>query len=299
MKHRFVIEHPLDLGRTLRGTSLWGGTTWQRADASGGWYAERTPDGPATVCLARDGDDVLAEAWGPGAASLMDRVPGLLGEHDDPSAFEPDHHPLVRELARRSVGFRLGRTYTLFPRLVSAILGQRVTGKQGKSALRSIAWRWGEQAPGPREDLRLLPSADTLASTPYYAFHPLGVERNRAATVIRVARHARWLERSVNMSFELAHRRLQHIPGIGPWTSGVVVSLALGDPDSLPIGDYNLPSMIAWNLAGEARADDDRMLELLAPWTGQRGRVARMVKGGGRKAPRFGPRVEIFDITKA
>ena len=32
----------------------------------------------------------------------------------------------------------------------------------------------------------------------------------------------------------------------------------LGDPDAVPIADYHLPNWVAWNLVGEARADDDR-----------------------------------------
>ena len=41
----------------------------------------------------------------------------------------------------------------------------------------------------------------------------------------------------------------------------------------MPVGDYHFPNTVAWALAGEARADDDRMLELLSPYAGQRGRV--------------------------
>ena len=56
----------------------------------------------------------------------------------------------------------------------------------------------------------------------------------------------------------------------------------------MPVGDYHLPNTVAWALAGEARADDDRMLELLAPFAGQRGRVVRLLKAGGISAPKFG-----------
>ena len=44
------------------------------------------------------------------------------------------------------------------------------------------------------------------------------------------------------------------------------------------------PNLVAWNLAGEPRADDARMLALLEPFRGQRGRVLRLL-GLGR-APR-------------
>ena len=67
--------------------------------------------------------------------------------------------------------------------------------------------------------------------------------------------------------------KLALLPGVGPWTVGSVLGPALGDPDAVPVGDFHFPNIVAWNLAGEARGDDQRMLELLEPFRGQRGRV--------------------------
>ena len=83
---------------------------------------------------------------------------------------------------------------------------------------------------------------------------------------------------------------LRLIPGVGPWTVGSVLGPALGDADAVPVGDFHFPHIVAWNLAGEARATDDRMLELLAPYEGQRGRVLRALVRTGQGAPAFGPR---------
>ncbi len=49
--------------------------------------------------------------------------------------------------------------------------------------------------------------------------------------------------------------------------------------------------MVAWALAGEARGTDERMLELLEPYRGQRGRVLRLLELAGVRAPRYGPRM--------
>jgi 3-methyladenine DNA glycosylase/8-oxoguanine DNA glycosylase len=64
----------------------------------------------------------------------------------------------------------------------------------------------------------------------------------------------------------------------------------LGHPDAVVVGDYNLPHLIAFHLAGEERADDARMLELLEPYRGQRGRVIRWIAAAGRHPPRRGAR---------
>jgi NAD(P)-dependent dehydrogenase (short-subunit alcohol dehydrogenase family) len=63
------------------------------------------------------------------------------------------------------------------------------------------------------------------------------------------------------------------------------------DPDAISVGDYHMPDTVAWALAGEPRADDARMLELLEPYLGQRGRVQRLLEVGRVTAPRYGPRM--------
>jgi len=44
-----------------------------------------------------------------------------------------------------------------------------------------------------------------------------------------------------------------------------------------PRGDLHLPHVVSWALAGERRGTDERMLELLEPYRGQRGRVVRLL----------------------
>jgi 3-methyladenine DNA glycosylase/8-oxoguanine DNA glycosylase len=74
--------------------------------------------------------------------------------------------------------------------------------------------------------------------------------------------------------------------------------VALGDPDAVSEGDFHLPNLVAWNLAGEPRGTDERMLQLLEPYRGQRGRVQRLLEAGGTGAPRFGPRMRIHSIGR-
>jgi 3-methyladenine DNA glycosylase/8-oxoguanine DNA glycosylase len=88
-----------------------------------------------------------------------------------------------------------------------------------------------------------------------------------------------------------AYAALQAFPGIGPWTAAEVGLRAFGDPDAVSIGDFHLPNMVAFALAGEPRGTDERMLELLEPYRGHRGRVIRLLELGGTAAPRYGPRV--------
>jgi 3-methyladenine DNA glycosylase/8-oxoguanine DNA glycosylase len=76
-----------------------------------------------------------------------------------------------------------------------------------------------------------------------------------------------------------------------------VAAVALGDPDAVSVGDYHLPHLVAWALAGKPRGDDALMLELLEPFRGNRGRVLRLLELGGHHAPRFGPRRPLRSIA--
>ena len=124
----------------------------------------------------------------------------------------------------------------------------------------------------------------------YFDLHPLGLERRRAEVIIRSAARAAAIEGLAAIDPADARSRLERLPGIGPWTAAEVARVAWGDPDALSVGDYHIPNLVAFALAGEPRADDARMLELLEPYRGQRGRVQRLLELSGMSAPRYGPR---------
>jgi 3-methyladenine DNA glycosylase/8-oxoguanine DNA glycosylase len=284
-----VVDGPLDLRRTLAIHQRGSGDPTMRTIAGRIVRATRTADGPATVALLQSGDRVEAEAWGPGAERLLEAVPGLIGAEDDRAAFDARHHPLVAELDRRHRGIRIGRTGAVLEALVPAILEQKVTGTEAWRGLRGLVRGWGEPAPGPF-GLRLLPEPAAIAAIPYHAFHPIGVERRRADLVRRVADRAIRFEEVHGQSREAAYARLTPLPGIGPWTAAEVMLRAAGDPDAVSVGDFHLPNLVAFTLAGELRGTDERMLELLEPWRGQRARVIRLLETSGLRPPAFGPR---------
>jgi 3-methyladenine DNA glycosylase/8-oxoguanine DNA glycosylase len=269
-----------------------------RFEASGSaWRATRTPDGPVTLFIEARQGTVRARAWGPGAAWALARVDGLIGLDDRPDALVPQHR-VIADATRRLRGLRIGRTESVLEALAPAILEQKVLGDEARRAWVGLIRRYGEDAPGP-PGLRIPPSAEVLAGLPYYAYHPFGVERRRADLIRAVARDAPRLERFGQTAVAPAgdpapaYARLRAIPGIGPWTAAEVGIRAFGDPDAVSLGDFHLPNIVAWALAGEPRGTDERMLELLEPYRGQRGRVLRLLElsgvGPGRRAPRLSP----------
>jgi 3-methyladenine DNA glycosylase/8-oxoguanine DNA glycosylase len=289
-ERRIRPELPVDLGLTLGRLAHGSGDPTVKVEPGGIWRATRTPDGPATQRIARDGGTVVVQAWGPGAEWLLETAPDLLGLHDDPSGFQPSH-PLVRELHRRFRALRIGRTTAVVEALIPAILEQKVVGREARASFRALVRTLGEPAPGP-QPLMLQPDPRLLAETPYWAYHPLGIERKRARVLQEVGARARRLDQVESPD------QLRAIQGIGAWTAAEVAAVAFGDPDAVSVGDYHLPHLVAWALAGEPRGTDERMLELLAPFAGHRGRVTRLLETSGLQAPRFGPRLPVRSIAR-
>lgn len=293
MKRSFDCS-PLDLGLTLRPLQHGKYDPMLRLTRNEAWRATRTPDGPATQHLHVVGGRVEVEAWGPGARWALEHSPELVGCTDDRSAFAPEH-PGLRELHRTNPGLRVPRSLAVMEVLIPTILEQKVTGAGARRSYRGLIRSFGEKAPGPF-GLSLLPEPKTLASIPYEDLHPLGVERRRAMTIKIACSYAPRLEQAGSLSLAEGRKRLLALPGIGEWTTALVAGAAWGDPDAVELGDFHVPHIVSWYLAGEPRGSDARMLELLEPFTGHRGRVIRLIEAAGVRPPRYGPRREIADI---
>jgi 3-methyladenine DNA glycosylase/8-oxoguanine DNA glycosylase len=288
---------PLALGLVLSPLRRGSGDPTMARTADGAWWrATRTPDGPATLRLAgAAGGEVEVQAWGEGAERAVAGAPELVGARDALDGFAPSG--LVAELHRRHPGLRLPRSLAVFEAIVPSILEQKVVGVEARAAWRGLVRALGEPAPGPG-GLLLPPTPAALRAYPGWAFHRLGVELKRANTVRMAASYGRRLDALAALDGVEARRRLQLLPGVGPWTAAEVAAVALGDADAVPVGDYHIPHMVTWAMAGEPRGSDERMLELLEPYAGHRGRVVRLLELSGLGAPRRGPRMPLRRIQR-
>ena len=288
---RTLVPPPrYDLARSLGRLAVVPGDPTIRATATEAWWATRTPDGPGTLHLRRSGGALTAAAYGPGAAWLLERADAVAGLRDDVSGFDASPHEVVARLWHLHNGVRLPATGRVFHHLVPAILGQKVTGMEASRGYRGMLRHLTQPAPGPRP-MPLPPAPEEVAATPYWRFHRWGVEQRRADTICRAATRAAALERATDSAD--AQRRLTSLPGIGVWTAAEVVRVAFGDADAVSVGDYHVKHTVSYALAGEVRGTDERMLELLEPFRGHRGRVCSLLEAGGMFAPRFGPRMTV------
>lgn len=228
-------------------------------------------------CEARDGELVVT---GDGAA--LDGWAKWLPPDDGQAAFAPSNEKLA-QLHRRLGGLRLLRVPWLFDLACGAVLQQRIAFvdavKQFGRIAKAFGVRVGEGA--------AFPDGPTLAKVPLFELQRLGVDAQRARTLHALAKSE--TQRpflSSETSFDEIVRRLELLPGIGPWTMGMIRGYGLGDPDATVVRDLGLPHLVCWALAGEPRGTDERMLELLEPFRGQRFRVTRLLHAAGISVPR-------------
>lgn len=261
------------------------------------WRATLTPDGPGTLHLSWADGNLRAEAWGSGASWLLDRSADLAGCGDDVVRFGAEAHPVVLRAQREFPGLRLSRGHCVYHSLLPVIIGQRVTAIEAHRSWRRLCLALGRPAPGP-VDLRLPPEPADLAEQPYWWFHPLGIDRKRAEALLSAARHAGRINALDDATPSHARSILERIPGIGPWTIGATLGHALGDTDAVAVGDYHLKNVISFALAGEPRGTDERMLELLAPYNGQRARIVALIAAAGVSAPKYGARQRILPMER-
>ena len=266
------------------------------------WRATRTPGGPALLRLqARPGvGEVLAHAWGPGAGQVLDGVPGLLGDADDPVGFEPaPEHPRLVAAWRAHPNWRVTRTAAVFEALAAAALEQRVTGGEAHAAWRMLLHAYGEVAPGPAGDagtvaagMRVAPAPAAWASIPQWEWLRAGVEEQRRRVILAAAAVAHRLERTVDLPGEEAARALRTVPGVGVWTAAEIRQRAHGDADAFSWNDFHVAKNVTWALRGEVQ-DDAACAELVERYRGHRFRVQRLLELEGVERPRRAPRLTV------
>jgi hypothetical protein len=266
------------------------------------WRASFTPFGPATIRITWDPSDldtdvIDAEAWGQGREWMLEQALGMTGAHDPGFTFA-DAHPAVLHAQRNHPVVRFGASRMLFHELIPTIIAQRITGGEAIRQWHRLCRRLGEPAPGPAAGLLLPPAPATLARRPAWWFHPLGIEAKRAEALRTIGKHADKLWAWAELAPADLASKLALLPGIGVWTIGSVMASGIGDANAVAVGDYHLKNLVSYALDGRPRGTDERMLELLAPYEGQRGRVVRLLQLDGHRPPAFGPRQRILPMAR-
>lgn len=282
---------PVDAKLTLKGLRHGRNDPTHRVEPDGTlWRTARTASGPVTYRIRQQRlDDLRVDAWGPGAAELVDSVRTELGEDDQPELFRPTH-PVLKAAWRRSPGLRVPCTGRLFETIVPAIIGQRVVGLDAAASFTQLVQAYGEPVPGPAPDgMCVPPSPEVWRSIPSWAWRRAGVDLHRSRTVIQTARYAARLDLCIGDPAG-AYALMGKLPGVGAWTAAQVGHRALGDADALPLGDYHLGRVTGMALLGRSLADEE-IEEFYEPFRPHRYRVIRLIELNPRLSPRHAPRM--------
>ncbi len=222
---------------------------------------------------------------------MLEHIPAMLGAEDRPDGFAP-RHPAIVQAHRRHPNLRVPKTRLVYEALVPAILEQKVTGQEAWTGWRRLLWRHGVAAPGPGRELglRVLPPPAALVAIPSWEWLRCGIDPARSRALVRAARVADSLEKTVDLPSAEVDRRLRSLPGVGVWTSAEVRQRAHGDADAVSFNDYHVARDIGWALTGEA-VDDAGLATLLEPYRPHRYRVQRLLELTGARHPRRGPRM--------
>lgn len=226
---------------------------------------------PATWRFTRTGSGLLVELQADQPAALHSLAARFPPE-DGAASFQPAH-PVLARLSRLR-GLRLVPLPWPWDVAAGAVLQQRVRWRDAFSDFRRISLRWGVRVGA----LTTFPGAPRLAEVPPYHLEAMGIDGKRARALIGLARaeaiHG-FLQPGTPL--DVVRARMLSLPGIGPWTAGLVLGFAFGDPDAVPVGDLHIPTIVCQALAGEAEGTDERMLELLEPVRGHRFRAIRLI----------------------
>lgn len=235
------------------------------------------------------------QGWGSGADWMLEQAPAMLGAADTTAQSFVPKDARVSALWRRHRHWRVPRSGLVMEALLAAVLEQKVIGQEAWLGWRRLLSRFGSPAPGPgtARGMRCPPPAATLTAIPSWEWLRCHVDPARSQTIVRAARRAAGLERTLNLAPADVEAKLTSIPGIGVWTAAEIRQRAHGDSDAVSFGDYHVARHIGWALTGH-EIGDSQLKELLAPDRPHRYRVQHLVtshlSGRPRRGPRMAPR---------
>lgn len=274
-----VLEHDSDVDLATSMTSIRAGIDDPTMQISSGevWRASWTPEGPVTLRAQTNGEHITVDAWGEGSAWGLAHAAALCGLDDQLDGFTTDSNAELHQISSRHRGFRLPQSGNLAEALTWAVAAQQTSAFEAHRTYRQLVVAHGTRAPGPVE-LLVPPAPAVLAGLHAYDLHTFGFSQPAADLLRRIAAQAHQLQRLSPGEAADVRRRLTTIDGLSNASIELAVLIAFGDADAVPTGDLRRAHEVGRTLAGEPHADDVRMLELLEPWRGHRGRVIRLIE---------------------
>lgn len=197
-----------------------------------------TVDDP-DVRVSTAGDDPTAAA----DAGLVRTVRTVLGLDVDPGPLQraAEGERAVRPTARALRGMRPPRFAGLFEAFANVVPFQQVSLDAGVAIVGRLVERFGRHLDRDGRRFHAFPAACAVAGAGLESLRGCGLSARKAQSLRDLARAIESGELSeaglARLSTSDALERLTELPGVGPWTAGLVLLRGLGRVDVFPPGD--------------------------------------------------------------
>lgn len=210
------------------------------------------PWGPVVIRVSNDGTidapdlrlSVHPEGLALGVrAQAVGVVREVLGLDVDPAGLEEATRgeESLRATARALRGIRPPRFASLFETFANVVPFQQLSLDAGAAIVRRLVQRFGNRVEIGGRAFYSFPAAEAVVAASPPSLRACGMSRRKADTLVGLAR--RIVSGELNgatlstMTTQKALTYLASLPGIGPWSAGLVLLRGLGRLDVFPPGD--------------------------------------------------------------
>ncbi len=183
-------------------------------------------------------------------------------------------HPVLGTVTRRLHGVKPTRPVSLFEMLVTAIIEQQISLAAANKIRSRLVERFGD----PIDGLWVFPGPERLAQAGMEELQSCGLSQRKAEYAGDIARQiqsgALDLEALIKLPDQEVRETLLNLRGFGPWSADYFLIRGLARPDSVPVDDLAVRSVVGKYLGDGSRASAAQVSERLSPFTPYRGLAA-------------------------
>lgn len=233
--------------RPVNRVDVWDAGTYYRVLPVAGRLLLLATENPGTIARPDLRVRIAGGQPPPGTgARIRAALHRVLGLGHDPATLArlARREPMLKPLARALRGMRPPRFPGLFEAFANVIPFQQVSLDAGAAIVARLVEQFGARLSAGGRTWFAFPDAKTVAAAPVDALRRAGLSRSRAEALHGIARRIAagdlTAERLESLGSEEAMAALRLLPGIGPWSAGLLLLRGLGRTDVVPGGDVGV-----------------------------------------------------------
>jgi 3-methyladenine DNA glycosylase/8-oxoguanine DNA glycosylase len=203
----------------------------------------------------------------PAHSELVKTLRSVLGLDVDPEPLQrlAESERALRPTALALRGMRPPRFAGWFEAFANVVPFQQLSLDAGLAIVGRLVQRFGKHLEHGERRFRAFPTAHAIAGARLAALQECGLSVRKAESLRYLARAIESgelrEEKISGMSTDDALRTLIELPGIGPWSAGLVLLRGLGRLDVFPPGDVGAARRLGALMRLRSRASLDRVVE--------------------------------------